>query len=109
MNRTEGGRAATLTQPWQHPNPSVTGVNDVPAHGHALLQPTRVHPGGLGVEGQASRAGSRAPATRPLCPGAGSCSPLGLVETLPFRLPIFASFRAKCAVFALFGLQFSFV
>jgi hypothetical protein len=36
-------------------------------------------------------------------------APLGLVKTCVFRLRIFASFCANGAVFALFGLQFSFV
>ena len=34
---------------------------------------------------------------------------LGLVKTRVFRLRIFASFCANCAVFALFSLQFGFV
>jgi len=36
-------------------------------------------------------------------------APLGLVKILLFRLPIFASFCANGAVFALFSLQFGFV
>ena len=36
-------------------------------------------------------------------------APLGLVKGRPFRLRIFASFCASCAILALFSLQFGFV